>query len=252
MDDDKVLPEVSIPIDPATKQAKLKTRITGHGHESNTELIHIAANGRRIRTKGLTNGRTYGPKWKIWQEERLRANPVYPQGGTWPGSREGAGVRATSSAMMSSISLTHLKSDEISFDYQLTPVPSNNLGMGNGNYIMAMQLVEYGDANHQVDAEIYDAYAPNNFPLYSPQNPLCVGPKVVIRNNGSSDLTSLKFNYGESGGTRELHSRPVAPNEKDTISLPISSSLFWMGDLQRKFNLAISEPNGVQGPIHCK
>ena len=246
LDDDKVLPEVSIPIDPATKQAKLKTRITGHGHESNTGEYPHCCEWKDNTHEVFING-TYGPKWKIWQENDCALNPVYPQGGTWPGSREGWCPGDVVKEYEFDIT-NHLKSDEISFDYQLTPVPSNNLGMGNGNYIMAMQLVEYGDANHQVDAEIYDVYAPNNFPLYSRQNPLCVGPKVVIRNNGSSDLTSLKFNYGVSGGTRELHSwtGKIAPNEKDTISLPISSSLFWMGDSQRKFNLAISEPNGVQ------
>lgn len=246
LSNDKKLQEVNIPKHPDAKQMKFKTRLTGHGHNSNTgDYPHCCE--WKDNTHTLYINGEIGAEWKIWQKNDCALNPVFPQGGTWLGSREGWCPGDVVKDYEFEVS-KYLQSESNYFDYQITPVPANNLGMGEGNYIMAMQLVEYGDATHQIDAEIYDVYAPNNFPLYSRQNPLCAGPKVVIRNNGTSDLISLKFNYGVSGGTRELHSwtGKIAPNAKDTIDLPISSSLFWMGDSQKKFNLAISEPNGMQ------
>lgn len=244
LDDDKVLSEVSIPIDPATKQTKLKTRLTGHGHYSNTGEYPHCCEWKDNTHEVFING-NYGPNWKIWQENDCALNPVYPQGGTWPGSREGWCPGDVVKEYEFEIT-KYLTANSMSFDYQPTPVPSSNIKMGEGNYIMAMQLIEYGENTHQIDAEIYDVYAPNNFPLYSRQNPLCAGPKVVIRNNGTENLATLKFNYGVSGGTQESFSwtGSIAPHIKDTINLPISSSLFWMGDSQKKFNVAISEPNG--------
>ncbi len=41
------------------------------------------------------------------------------------------------------------------------PVPPDNQGMGNGNYHIAMHLFQYDEANHAIDAEIYDVISPN-------------------------------------------------------------------------------------------
>jgi hypothetical protein len=252
LDDDNALSEVSVPLAQGIKQAKIKTRLTGHGHANNQRDDEEKVAPHCCEWKDNTHTLYVDGsdmKWHIWQTNDCAMNPVYPQGGTWPGSREGWCPGDIVKENEFELTKYVKKNDKtMSFDYEITPVPSDIKGMGKGNYIISMQLFEYGDANNAIDAEVYDVFAPNTNKYYSRFNPSCYGPKVVIRNNGASNLTSLKFQYGVSGGLTETYSWSGAlePNQKDTIDLPISSTAFWMGDEQKKFTVKISEPNGAQ------
>lgn len=246
MADYKALPFKNVKLNENTKQAKMKTRLTGHGHYPDVNNPPHCCEWKN-NTHYLSMGNTDKEliSWHIWQDE-CSMNPVYPQGGTWPGSREG--WCPGDLVKENEFELTQFIKNDNSLDleYGITEVPTNKLGMGNGNYIVSMQLIEYGQQNKEVDAEVYDVFAPNNFRLYSRKNPLCNGPIIVIRNNGIDTLKTLKFNYGVSGGQDENYewSGAIAPNLRDTISLPISGSHFWTGDIYKKFRVSISEPNG--------
>ena len=240
--DNKVLRTIDVPKTPSAASAKVKTRITGHGHESTDNQYPHCCEWKDNTHYLDLNGET--KEWHIWRED-CSINPVYPQGGTWPGSREGW----CPGDKVREIEFEVSKYDEVKnnkFDYEISDIPSNNKGMGRGNYEMTFQFVEYGPQTHNNDVEVYDVFAPNENGLYSRMNPICANPRVVIRNNGSSNLTSLKFKSTVSGGKAMEYTWTgnLKPNIMDTVSLPIASSDFWIGDGKNNFTVSVSEPNG--------
>ncbi len=240
----EALPNKIVQLTDNTKQVKIKTRFTGHGHNKNADKTDHCCEWKN-NTHYLYAGNDDIIEWHIWQEEDCAMNPIFPQNGTWLGSREGwcPGDKVKENEF----ELTkYVKPDNsLELEYTISSVPQDNLGMGEGNYIVAMQLFEYAEQNHQVDAEVYDIFAPNRDKLYSRKNPICKGPIIVIRNNGTDTLKSLKFEYYVSGGAVEYYdwTGALLPNIKDTVTLPISGSIFWNGDGNRRFTVEISEPN---------
>ena len=93
----------------------------------------------------MVNGETIAD-WHIFQYHDCGLNPVYPQGGTWPGAREGWCPGDV--VIDHDFEITQfVTGDEVTLDYGITPVPPDNLGMGNGNYVIAMHLVQYDESN---------------------------------------------------------------------------------------------------------
>ncbi len=240
------LKPLEMPLAEGATQFKMKTKITGHGHQSSTGTDPWCCEWHD-NTHYLTVDGTQAAKWHVYTNEECRSNPVFPQGGTWPQEREGwcPGdlVRERDFNITSFVS-----NRKPVIDYAISPVPTDNPGMGNGDYKMSFYLVQYGPSTHAVDAEIYNVIAPNNEEYYTRVNPICSEPKVEIRNNGTSNLTSLKFSYTVSGGTAENYnwSGNLAPNETITVTLPVSGSDFWIGNDEKLFTVNISEPNGQQ------
>ena len=229
-----------------TMEVKLKTRLTGHGHNSNTGNYPHCCEWKDNTHYILNNADTVAA-WSIWQATECPENPVYPQGGTWPGEREGW----CPGDMVDDIEweLTpYIQNQSVNIDYEITDVPENNQGMGNGNYVMGFHLVEYGATKCLNDAEVFDVIAPNNFRYYSRLNPVCADPQVVIRNNGSLPLTSLQIHYGVKGGEQQTYhwSGMIDPHQKAKISLPLWGDSFWFGDDSNTFQVSVSQPNGAE------
>ena len=65
-----------------------------------------------------------------------------------------------------------------------------------GNYRFEGQVIAYGPANHSLDAELVEVLAPSGTKLASRTNPICDRPKVVLRNSGSTPLTSCTITFG--------------------------------------------------------
>ena len=237
---DLKLSATKIQLNPDAKQFKLTTRLTGHGHASNDGNYPHCCEWKDNTHYLLVNGVEFA-NWHIWQTNDCALNPVYPQGGTWPGSREGwcPGdiVKDNSFFITDKVS-----NSEVTLDYDITKVPDNNLGMGNGNYIVSMQLFEYGDFKFNTDAEIYNVIMPSSEQLHSRVNPVCANPVLIVRNNGRSSLTELNFRYFVSGGKEEIYNwkGDIKPNELMNITLPLPGSQFWLGDGKNRFNVAVS------------
>lgn len=244
--DNSELAPLEMPLAEGATQFKMKTRITGHGHQSSNGDAPWCCEWHD-NTHYLTVDGTKAAEWHVYTNEECRSNPVFPQGGTWPAEREGwcPGdlVRDRNFNITSFISNRNPL-----IDYAISPVPTNNLGMGNGDFKLSFYLVQYGPSSHSTDAEIYNVITPNNEEYYSRVNPICSEPKVEIRNNGTSNLTTLKFSYSVSGGAVETYNWTgnLAPNETITVTLPVSGSEFWIGNDEKLFTVNISEPNGQQ------
>jgi len=231
---------------PNAKQFMVRTRITGHGHNSNDGNYPHCCEWKD-NTHYLFVNNEQVANWHIFRYSECASNPVFPQGGTWPGAREGWCPGDIVYDYDFEIS-DKVKSDSVTLDYSITPVPTNNQGMGNGNYVMAMQLFEFGDLNHQVDAEVYNVFTPNDNPLYSRKNPICSNPTIVVRNNGKDTITTLKFTYSVSGGTPQEYNwtGDIPSMLKDTIILPVNNTAFWLGDDKHIFTVTVSQPNGLK------
>ncbi|MCD4682930.1 MAG: T9SS type A sorting domain-containing protein, partial [Bacteroidales bacterium] len=246
LDDDISLSAMTIPLLSEANEFKVKTRFTGHGHHSNTGEYPHCCEWKDNEHYLMVNGDTISD-WHIFQYHDCGLNPVYPQGGTWPGAREG--WCPGDLVLDHDFEITEfVTGEEVTLDYDITPVPPDNLGMGNGNYIIAMHLVQYETSNYATDAEIYDVVSPGSADEYSRKNPLCYDPEIIIRNNGTSDLTSLNFEYAVSGGIPQYYnwSGNIEPHCKDTVVLPVTFSSFWLGDTLQQFKVKVSEPNGQQ------
>lgn len=247
LSNDQELASTTVDLHPDATQWMLRSRLTGHGHNSNDgnypHCCEWKDNTHYLRANGQL-----ADQWHIWQEIDCANNPVYPQGGTWLGSREGwcPGdlVKDRDTELTGFVT-----GEQITLDYDITPVPQNNLGMGGGNYVVNMDLFEFGEASHAVDAEILDVRRPNDSGYRSRENPICNDPVIVLRNAGSTPLTSVTFAYQVGGGTSVSHTwtGDLAHMERIEVTLPIGSPQFWAGDGENNFSVTITEVNNA-GP----
>jgi hypothetical protein len=207
---------------------KVRAAITGHGQE-----------GEFIARNHFVNidGGDVEFQWQVWKE--CAANPVYPQGGTWVYDR--AGWCPGMATDMQEFEITDIISgSSATIDYGVTS------GSGDSRYLVNCQLVSYGDPNFTLDAEVVEIQRPSNMIKHGRVNPVCYHPTVVIRNTGSTTLTSLNINFGVSGGAFVDYqwTGSLEFNETATVELPLQSAGFWLGDDQHEFTVTISAPNG--------
>lgn len=244
LDNDLALEPVDITINPLAKRQKVLARLTGHGHNSNSGQYPHCCEWKDNEHSLYVNG-SEATNWHIWQTHECALNPVYPQGGTWPGAREGwcpGDVVKDYEYDVSNI----VSGSSYELDYRITPVPTNNQGMGNGNYVVAMHVFQYDEPANALDVEVYDVIAPSNRGYYSRMNPVCYSPRIVIRNNGSTPLTSCKIKYMVEGGISKTYNWTgyLGFLEKEEVVLPFQDGAFYMGNGSNKFIATVSEPNG--------
>jgi len=236
----------SVKIDSNTAVLKFRSRITGHGHNSNDSKYPHCCEWKD-NTHTLYSSNKLVRDWHVWQTLDCADNPVFPQGGTWPYAREGwcPGDRVKDTEF----DVTRFQiGDSINLDYKITPVPTNNLGMGGGNYVMAMHLIQYEQPLQKNDAEIYDILSPTNTQMYNKFNPSCIEPKVSIRNNSADTMTALNIEYKMSGGYTMKYqwSGKLAFLETQTIALPIYDGGFYRGDGKNIFSCNVTERNKIK------
>lgn len=125
-------------------------------------------------------------------------------------------------------------------------MPANNQGMGNGNYVVATHVIQYDEPAYSMDAEVYDVLSPSSRGYYSRFNPACQSPKIVLRNTGSTELTSAKIRYEVSGGLPKTYTweGELGFLETEEVELPFQDGAFYLGDGTNRFTATIVEVNG--------
>ncbi len=244
LDGDTKLSNKTIQLNADASSFKVKTRLTGHGHKSNDGTYPHCCEWWPNTHYLLVNQDTIAD-WYIWQEYDCAQNPVFPQGGTWPGSREG--WCPGDMVKDNEFEITeYISGSSVQLDYDISDIPANNLGMGTGNYVIAMQLMQYAENSFSLDAEVVDIISPNNLGYYSRINPICSDPNIIIRNTGTTDLTSLDIEYWVSGGTPLTYTWTglLKSMENEVVNLPVASEAFWVGDGTNVFHVNIASPNG--------
>ena len=123
---DEALEPISIDVHPNAARQKVIARLTGHGHNSNTGAYPHCCEWKD-NTHSLYVNNNMATDWYIWQTNACAFNPVYPQGGTWPGAREGWCPGDLVKNFEYDIT-DMVSGNSYDLDYRITPVPANNQG----------------------------------------------------------------------------------------------------------------------------
>lgn len=227
----------SIIISEDEKYARLRVTPSGHGFDNNLYCAEFCPKSYYIF---VNNDQKY--EQLMW-DDKCGLNPIYPQGGTWLYDRANwcPGLRAETflheiTDFYSPGDMVELNMDVESYSWTGNQTPY---------YYIEAQLVTYSDANFDNDAELYDIIAPSSKDEFSRINPICNFPKVVIRNSGKNQLTSLDINYGLVDGTLNTYqwSGNLAFMETDTVVL---GYIDWTDGTPHRFKAEVSNPNGVE------
>ncbi|HHH54889.1 MAG TPA: T9SS type A sorting domain-containing protein, partial [Bacteroidetes bacterium] len=204
---------------------KIRSAITGHGQEG--EFI-----GRNHFIN--LNGGDKEFEWLVWKE--CADNPIYPQGGTWIYDRAGWCPGAPTTLKEMEITNMVNPGDSVIIDYGV------ETASGDSRYIVNCQLVSYSSPNFTHDIAIDEIQRPSTRIEFGRFNPICFDPVVVIQNKGSDVVTKALITYKVKGGEALTYdwSGHLSFLEKDTITLPIEKTSFWLGDGS---NIFVAEAN---------
>lgn len=226
----------NVMLNPNSSAYKIKTAITGHGQEG--EFIP--------RTHSINlNGGAPEFSWDVWKA--CGENPVYPQGGTWIYDRAGWCPGMATDVKEMEITSMVTPGTNVNIDYGL------NTASGHSDYWISNQLVNYGSANFTLDASVIDVKNPSTKVEYARTNSICSHPIVVIRNTGSTTLTSLTIDYWVNNNTVKesfTWSGNLAFLETAEVKLPFSDNLWSAvnGPSNNIFHVELRNPNnGTDG-----
>ncbi len=228
--DDDVFEPRDLLLHPDGDTYKLKASVTGHGQ-----------NGEFVQRQHFLNinGGTQEFPFQVWKE--CGDNPIYPQGGTWIFDRAGWCPGAATD-----VHEYYLPDDigsSVQVDYGV-----NGAFMDQANYLVATQMVTYGPVNHSLDAAIEAIVRPTNERVeYERLNPACNTPTIIIKNTGSSELTTLDITYGVEGGNTAQYTWTGSLDflESEWVELPMDDHMFWETDEEEPvFYATITSPNG--------
>ncbi len=208
-------------------QFKIKSAISGHGQEG--EFIS------RNHTIRLNNSIFYSrPVWTACAK-----NPIYPQGGTWIYDRAGWCPGAAVDIKEMEITKFVNPGDTINLDYGLLI----NGNPGSSNYRVNNQLVSYSEPNFVLDAAVDFIKTPSKRTEFIRFNPICNLPVVMIKNTGSTTLTSLDITYGRVNGIMSVFHWTDSLKFLDTVLVTLPAP-DWVSSNIDEFVVVVSNPNG--------
>jgi len=189
---------------------------TGHGADRQegcsefcSKTVYMYNNGQKINQKTL------------WRND-CGLNSLYPQAGTWLLDRgnwcPGAGVTPISTVI-------GLKNDS-AINYQMQMEPYSNNAGSNGNYYITSHILYFGAFNFKNDVSIEDIINPSTFEDYKRYNPSCGDHRILIKNNGSDTVKSVRFKYGNTSATKNdfIWFGTLSPLQVIEIILPAVTS----------------------------
>ncbi|MBN4073136.1 T9SS type A sorting domain-containing protein, partial [Crocinitomix catalasitica] len=252
LDDDVNLSSTPVALDPAGKEFKVRTRITGHGQIGTMvaccEWGNAALGNEAGRDHELWIDGTKQFEWEIWQMEECGDNPNIGQGGTWPYAREGWCPGDIVEEHEFDITPYVTAGTTTNIDYGIEDVPASDPTQGNGNYVIAMHLVTYGAPNFTNDAAIVDVLNPNRWEYYQKWNPTCQNPRVILKNTGSETLTSATIHIWVGGFDNVVEYNWTGSLnflEEETVEIPITDGFWYEYANTFKFSARVTFPNGV-------
>ena len=227
-------------MNPDASMYRVITRSSGHrfgvdGTDNCAEFCN------RLHSLWIDDDKKY--EWEGWRE--CGDNPVYPQGGTWLTDRTDWCPGAPVTTYNHEISDFVTPGELATIDYEIENKPQFTTY---GDWVFSSYLVSYSEPNFQNDAALYDIISPNIHDEYSRMNPICNNAKIIIRNTGSNDLTSLKITYGIKGyGSAEyIWNGNLKFLEAETVTLPPFSWGDGWTEGSMEFEVTVSEPNGQE------
>ncbi len=229
----------SVPLLATGKAFKMRSTITGHGAAG-----EFNSNGGPISHFFNLNGGANEFTWSV--NQKCSSNPVFPQGGTWVYDRQGWCPGEPSYLKEYDISSLVTAGTTVNMDYNCS---APNLPNGDYRYIVAHQLVTYGNPSHTLDASLEDVEKPSNKILFARTNPMCDRPIVVIRNTGSTSITAMQIEYWlNTASTKQVYNWTGNLAFMDTAQVILPIAAIWQYDLKANANIfhaALKTVNGV-------
>jgi len=227
-----LVPPDTVSLHPDATTWKLKITSSGHDWDNPTNCAEFCQKTHWVDVNG---NEEY--TWEILDE--CADNPLYPQGGTWIYDRAAwcPGAKVTERHLEVT---PYVEDTVVILDYSCESDPY-------GRYLLTSYLFEYGDLNFDLDASVEQILAPNEGELYSRENPMCGRPEIVIKNNGSTTITSLDIDYGPENGVIQsyLWSGELAFDDTAHVTLEPIDWTDWSTGNER-FHVEISDPNNSQ------
>ncbi|MBK13053.1 MAG: hypothetical protein CL849_05920 [Crocinitomicaceae bacterium] len=212
---------------------RLKTRASGHGFGSGNNCAEFCYNTHLVKVNGEQHW-----SWEIMQE--CADNPLFPQGGTWIYDRAGWCPGAPTETRDMELTPHVSGNESFTVDYDIDYDPD-------GNYRFEGQIVAYGPANHELDAELVEVLAPSGVKIASRTNPICDRPQVLLRNSGSTPLTSCTITFGLPDNLQSYTwTGELGFLEEEVVELVALDESLWVGDAEEEltFICRVSAPNG--------
>tara|TARA_Y100001934_G_C12372071_1_gene786947 strand:+ start:2015 stop:3679 length:1665 start_codon:yes stop_codon:yes gene_type:complete len=237
LSDNLALQEKKINLLQNAKGYKIKTVISGHGHEGPRNCCEWDS---KTHTYYLNGWEIF--RWNVWKD--CGNNPLYPQGGTWPFDRAGWCPGTTVDEYDFELTPYVEPGESISLDYGIEPYSDN--GEKNGFFYMTHQLFSYGAPNFDIDVELVDIISPTDKQKYNRLNPNLNHPKIIIKNNGKFDLRSIEVHYGLKKRKKTIYKwhGKLEFLEQTIIILPKPN---WFGlKKNQEFEVLLKRPNQTQ------
>jgi hypothetical protein len=229
--DDKIFEYREVNIPSGIAQAKIRSSVTGHGQ--NGEFV---SRDHRISLNG--NAKIFN--YTVWKE--CAFNPIYPQGGTWVYDRAGWCPGMSTDLHEFEITPYITPGQQTGIDYSVI-----GLHMEQANYLVSNQIVYYGTPNFSLDAALESIVRPNQDAVeFARFNPNCSDPSVIIKNNGTTSLTSLRIIYGVEGVSEKSFNWTgnLSFLESTEVILPVDMLSFYGDQETARFYVRIENPNG--------
>lgn len=231
--DNHLLPvTVNFPSNAVT--ARWKSRITGHGMDTPENCAEFCPKNHYFKVNG-----TQQFSKLVWRDN-CDLNPLYPQGGTWVYDRSnwcpGAEVWTYDFELTPFIT----PGSSAILDHDVQPYSATG---GWHYYQIEDQIVTYGAPNFTNDASLEAILSPSNDQMYQRFNTICTHPKIRIKNNGSTNLTSLTITYGMNGATPSVFNWTGNLKFEEIAEVTLGDMNWAQGATY--FTVTLSNPNGV-------
>ncbi|NNM94575.1 MAG: T9SS type A sorting domain-containing protein [Bacteroidia bacterium] len=220
-------------IDTAAHATRLRVIQTGHGEDGNN-CEEFCSNYNHILVNHTQAGSTF-----VWRDN-CGMNPLWHQAGTWLFNRANWCPGALVNPYLYDLTNYVTRGATDTLDITCDPYTSPN---GGSVYTFGTSLVYYSAPKFTLDAAVEDIISPNIYAPYTRYNPVCGSPEVLIRNTGSTTLTSLNFTYGELGGQTYNYTWNGSLPFDDTATVYLPPA-YLKSAPSNIFAVTISNPNG--------
>ena len=231
-----VFAPMKVPMLSDAKSFKMRSTITGHGSDGEFEQ-----NGGVITHSLIVAGNTMN--WSSNMD--CSTNPMIAQGGTWLIPRQGWCPGLRSKLIEHEITKYVTAGNTETIDYEISQPAKTG---GDYRYIVAHQLVSYGDLNFNLDAKIVNIVKPTTDYEYAKINPICSEPLILVQNTGKTDLKTIKFEYwANNSAVKQVWTWAGTLASLDTVSIALPTWGLWDNGMlpsNNVFHCEISELNG--------
>lgn len=231
----EVLPAVTVPVHNQAQEAVFRFTPTGHGFINALNCAEFCNKYFRLFKDGNQIS-----QHDMWRDD-CGMNPIYPQGGTWLYDRanwcpgDDAIIFADELGSVAGQSQVEVNVDIEPYSYT---VPSGETPAG---YQLEGVLVQYGDFQIDIDAELTEIIAPNLEDEYRRYNPACRQAIVRITNRGGDELTQANIAYGIPGSWIQhfAWTGSLGYLESEVVELPMEGPWPWNNAASGEFEARI-------------